>query len=159
MDELTLVFDMDTWLTEELEQYLLSLTGIIEAKVSDEEKIYIKYNSKIISIKILKLEILAFISKLKIPSLISFYKHPKDKTLNAYIIINDICCEYCYKAMIQELLLINGIESAHSEYTHEYNSHEPVKISITYNNKMITKEKIKEIEIKLNSFQTLMEED
>lgn len=85
------------------------------------------------------MEILLYLDIVKIPSIISFDKHSKSNIKKDIIVIKDLCCEYCLKGMIDDLLDINGIESAYSDfdYINKYN----VNIFITYNYKLLDKEK------------------
>ena len=75
------------------------------------------------------------------PSLLEFDKHQKEQTNNYEINIKELCCEYCLKNYIEELLLIDGIESAHSNFDNL--DKKDVKIKITYNKNFINEEKIK----------------
>lgn len=54
MDELTIV--IDHWSHKELEEYLMSLNGILDVKIKNDEKleIYLKYDSTLITSKIIK---------------------------------------------------------------------------------------------------------
>ena len=116
MKELTITFD-DIWINKELKEYLLSINGIHVVEIDDKcETINIKYNPQIITIKIIKLEILAFMDILKMPYIISFNKHSKNMLTKTSIIVKDLCCEYCLKGMIEELLLINGIEKIDTNF-------------------------------------------
>lgn len=149
MKELTITFD-NVWLDKELKEYLLSLNGINVVEIDDKcETINIKYNPEIITIKIIKLEILAFMDILKTPSIISFNKHSKNMLTKTTIIVKDLCCEYCLKGMIKELLLINGIEKVNTNF--DYSNKKDVVINIEYDNELITKEDIEMLETKFNS--------
>lgn len=149
MKELTITFD-NTWLDKELKEYLLSLNGIHVVEIDDKcETINIKYNPEIITIKIIKLEILAFMDILKMPSIISFNKYSKNMLTKTTIIVKDLCCEYCLKGMIEELLLINGIEKVNTNF--DYSNKKDVVINIEYDNQLITKEDIEMLETKFNS--------
>ncbi len=66
-----------------------------------------------------------------------------DKTYN-----KDICCEYCLKDMIKELLVVDGIESAYTDfdYVNKYN----VNIFITYDDTIINEEKLIDLKNKFN---------
>lgn len=76
MNELTLNFDNYDWFNKELETYVLSLKGVIDTKIHDNaEEIYIKYDSPLTSLKMLKLEVLAFVSSHQLPIIIAFDKH------------------------------------------------------------------------------------
>lgn len=139
MKELTITFDT-IWINNQLVEYLSSLKGVIETKINQsKEEIYIKYNPNLISIKILKLEILLFLDVQKIPSIIAFNKHSKNKTTKTIITIKDICCEYCFKSTIEELLMIDGIESAFSEFSNDYSKSKNVIINIEYDSTLINK--------------------
>lgn len=147
MKELTITFD-NVWLDKELKEYLLSLNGIHNVEL-ENETINIKYSPEVITIKIIKLEIVTFIDVLKTPSVISFDKHSNNTLIKTNIIIKDLCCEYCLKGMIEELFLINGIEKVDTDF--DYINKKDVLINIEYNNELITKEDIEMLETKFNS--------
>lgn len=70
------------------------------------DEIYVEYYSSVISLKLLKMEILLYLDIGKVPSIIAFDKHDVSN-LNKYtIVIKDLCCEYCLKGMIENLFLI-----------------------------------------------------
>ncbi len=62
----------------------------------------------------------------------------------------DLCCEYCLNGMVEELLEIDGIESAYTDF--DYNNKFNVNIFITYNDEIIGKEKINELKEQFNSY-------
>ena len=148
MNELTITFD-NVWVSEPIKEYLSSLKGVLQVDIkSDKEEIYIKYDLNLTSIKILKLEMLTFMN-IDIPSIIAFNKHSKTDTTKTTITIKDLCCEYCLKGMIEELLDMEGIKSTYSDFN--FNNKDNITINITYDNKLITKEQINNIETKFNS--------
>lgn len=148
MNELTITFD-NVWVSEPIKEYLSSLKGVLQVDIkSDKEEIYIKYDLNLTSIKILKLEMLTFMN-VDIPSIIAFNKHSKTDTTKTTITIKDLRCEYCLKGMIEELLDMDGIESTYSDFN--FNNKDNITINITYDNKLITKEQINNIETKFNS--------
>lgn len=65
------------------------------------------------------------------------------------IVIKDLCCEYCLKGMMEDLLEIEEIISAYTDfdYTNKYN----INIFITYDKILITNKKLEEIERKFNN--------
>lgn len=148
MKELTITFD-DLWLDKELKEYLSTLKGIHNVEIDLKyESITIRYNSELISIKIIKLEILTFMDVLKTPSVISFNKHSNKILTKTTIVIKDLCCEYCLKGMIEELLLINGIEKVDTNF--DYINKKDVPLHIEYDKELISKEDIKILEDKFN---------
>lgn len=143
MKELTL--KVDNVFLNEIDVYLLSLKGIEKVKVDyDNNEIYIKYDDKIITLNILKMEILSYLELLNIPSIISFNMHSKNKLVDYELIINDLCCEYCLKGIIEELLLITGIDFVGSNF--DYKNKKNVLIYIKYDSQLITLEQILELE-------------
>ena len=54
------MIEIDCWMYDGLEEYLLSLPGVLEVAISDSRNfiIDVKYNSNIMKMKVLKLEIL-----------------------------------------------------------------------------------------------------
>ena len=119
MSELTII--IDNWSNKELKEYLMSLNGILDVIIKNEEQleIHIKYNSNLITPKIIRLEILLFLDILKIPSILAFDKHSPIKISEYKIIRNDICCEYCFKGAIDDLFEIDGIEKVESNFNEE----------------------------------------
>lgn len=156
MAELTII--INHWGHKELKDYLMSLKGIKKIIIKNEEQleIYIKYDPNLISMKIIKIEILLFLNILKVPSILSFDKHSTGKSLNYEIIKKDICCEYCFMGAIEDLFEIDGVEKVESNfkegtyYQKDYDELVNVIISIKYNPNLISIEKMKQIESDLN---------
>ena len=155
MSELTIV--IDNWGHKELKEYLMSLKGVLDVEVKNDEQleIYLKYDSSLITPKIVKMEITLFLNIVKIPSILSFDKYPKFETCNYTIIRDDLCCEYCYKGAIEDLFEIEGIETVkgnfHEDYLFKkYEEREKIIINIKYDPNLINTEEIKQIELKLN---------
>lgn len=149
MNKLTLKIDDTNYLNKDLENYLSTIDGIVFSKVnSDNNEIYVEYDAVAISLKLLKMEILLYLDIMNTPSIVSFDKHTKNNKEDI-IIIKDLCCEYCLKGMIEELLEIDGIESAYSDF--DYTDKINVKIFITYDDKLVNKDIIKKLEKKFNS--------
>ena len=155
MSELTIVIDNGGH--NELKEYLVSLNGILSVEIRNNEQlnIYLKYNSSLITPKIIKMEILLFLDIVKIPSILSFNKYPKFKTLNYTIIRDDLCCEYCFEGAIDDLFEIEGIEKVESNFKKDYlfqncEEREKITIKIKYNPNLISSEKMRQIELKLN---------
>lgn len=155
MSELTIVFD--AWEHKELKEYLMSLKGIldVEIKNDDQLEVYLKYDSSLITPKIIKMEIKLFLNIIKIPSLLFFDKYPKFETCNYIITIDNLCCEYCYKESIEDLFEIEGIETVKSNFNEnylfqKYEEREKIIINIKYDPNLINIEEMKQTELKLN---------
>lgn len=150
MDKLTLKIDYSDFIDNDFINYLSLLNGIKLVKIDNKNnEIYIEYDSSVISLKILKKEILLYLNISKIPSIISFDKHYNDNLNKDIIVIKDLCCEYCLKSMIDELLEIEGINSAYSDFN--YINKKDVNIFITYNEKIVNKNMIIKLEQQFNN--------
>lgn len=148
MDKLTLKFDYCEYLNADFATYLSSLKGINLVNIDySNGNIYIEYNPLIISLKILKMEIMTYLNVVKIPSLLAFDKHVED-CKKYTIVVKDLCCEYCLKSNIEDLLEINGIVSASSDF--DYNNKHNVNIFITYDENIIFREEIDKINKQFN---------
>lgn len=152
MSELTII--IDHWGHKELKEYLMSLNGISDVIIKNGEQleICVKYNSNLITSKIIKLEILLFLNILKTPSILAFDKHSTMKMSEYKIIRHGICCEYCLKGAIEDLFEIDGIEKVESNFNKEkiYDERDNVIISIKYNSGLISMDDMRQIELKLN---------
>lgn len=151
MSELTII--VDDCGHKELKSYLMSLKGILNVNIENEDQliIYIKYNPDLITSEIIKMEILLFLDILNRPSILAFDKHPDIKTSVYKIIRDDICCDYCLKGAIEDLFGIEGIEKVESNFSEEnYIKYEPIVININYNSDLIIYDDMKQIELKLN---------
>ncbi len=138
-------------MNDDLAYYLKTLDGVKSVKINNEEnEIYVEYASNIISLKLLKMEILLYLDIVKIPSIVAFNKYSKNNIKEYRIVIKDLCCEYCLKGMIDDLLETDGIISAYSDfdYINKYN----LNIFITYDENIINKKKIVELEEQFNSY-------
>lgn len=150
MQKLTLKLDCSVLYDEDLNKYLTSLKGVNLVKIDKNNfDIYIEYNSNIISLKILKYEILYCLNLLRIPSIIGFDKHSTCMISKKKIVIKDLCCEYCLKGMMEDLLEIEGITSAYTDF--DYTNKKDVNIYITYDENLITNDSLEEIEKKFNN--------
>lgn len=156
MAELTIIIDY--WEHKELKEYLLSLKGILDVNIKNEEQleIYIKYNPDLITLQIIKFEILSFLNILKRPFILAFDKHSIINTAEYKISRADICCEYCFKGAIEDLFDIEGIQKVESNFNGEsyyqktYDERDNIIINIKYNSNLISVDDMKQIELKLN---------
>ena len=152
MEKIKIKFDYVSYYDFE-EEFLLYLSKsycIISADIDKKtNEIIVEYDSSKISLELLTKEILIYLGLDKIPSVIAFDKCVSNGHIRKNIIvIKDICCEYCLKDMIKELLVVDGIESAYTDfdYVNKYN----VNIFITYDDTIINEEKLIDLKNKFN---------
>lgn len=152
MKKITLKIEYSNFLNNDLINYLSTLDGVTFSKVDNENnEIYVEYDSSITSLKLLKMEILLYLDITKIPSIVSFDKHSNDNNIKEdKIIIKDLCCEYCLNGMIEDLLEINGIERAYTDF--DYMNKFNVNIFITYNIKLIEDDTLNELKERFNHY-------
>lgn len=144
MNKLTLKLDCEIY--NEIKSYLLDLNGVDEVLISKDE-ITVIYNDEGIDVYMLKSEIELFLEIDKTPSIIGFNKY--NITDNKYdIYINDLCCEYCLKGFIEELLMIDGIVEAYTDF--DYVNKKNVKIMIKYDSSIISMDEINNLEKEFN---------
>lgn len=151
MNKLTLKIEYSDFLDKELNEYLSSLNGVLFSKVDMEKnEIYVEYDSTIISIKVLKMEIILYLNLNNTPSIISFDKHYEKGIKEDVIIIEDLCCEYCLKGMIDDLLGYDAIKSAYTDF--DYIDKNNVNIYITYDDKALKSDELNKLKNKLNNY-------
>ena len=147
MDRLTL--KLESGLNNEIKDYLMQLDGINDVDVDlEKDIIHLLYDSFVISINVILKEIKLFLNIYNTSSVIEFDKH-YDNGVNEYVInINDLCCEYCLMGIIEELVMVNGIVSANSDYDNI--NKENVKVLLCYDKDIISKEELIRLENKIN---------
>ena len=144
MNKITI--ELDTILDKGLLEYLKTIEDIENCDIN-EGKLDIVYQGKLPLIIIIK-EACLYLDILKIPSILSFDKHLTNKLEEYQIVINDLCCEYCLKMDIGELLYVNGINSAYSDY--DFDDKDNVTIYITYDKNVISENELDNFNKKFN---------
>ena len=140
----TISLKLNTWVYDELIDYLKSINGIENVEISNDITIY--YDN--ISLKVIIKEIYLFLNILNIPSILSFDKHLNNNLKEYKIVIKNLCCEHCLMSDIEYLLYINGINSAYSNY--DFDDKDEVEIYITYDSSIISKDKLDDFNKKFN---------
>lgn len=112
-----------------IDEYLLTVKGISEVNVNDKE-IVVNYDSKLISLKVIKLEIYLFLG-IKNPGILMFDKNSSDRLEEDDYLIKDACCEMCLLYKIDELMEVPGIEKVETDYDMHY--YYDIKLKIRYN--------------------------
>jgi copper chaperone CopZ len=148
MKELTIVFDKLGH--KELEEYLLTVKGIKEVSINNDDKleINVKYDPKETNPIVIKTEIYIFLDIANTPNMYSFDKHEKNMK-KCEVSKKSVCCDYCYMGFIEDLFDMEGITKADSNFTDFFMSQkEEVTIKVEYNPELLTEEEVIE---KLNS--------
>lgn len=110
-------FDDLDYFSVDLEKYLTSLKGVRTAKFNDKkEELEVLYDSKIIFLKTLYYEIKEYLKSSDIPLLLGFSKNETTNIKETIIYIPDICCEYCLKDKLEELLFLDGVIKVSTNY-------------------------------------------
>ena len=145
MNRIEFIFQ-GTYLHNELEDYLLSLKGVEDVNIDNEEYLDIKitYNKNLISNNILYMELNLFLDY-KTPYLYSFdkFSNSKLKLFEYQFSKEDDLIEYEYFYIIDWLFNCKGVERVESDY--DFSSIPETKIKIYYNDSVISLNKIKEV--------------
>ena len=134
---------IDTY-KDKIDEFLLSLDGVKEVHIKEDKwktDINILYNDKNISIIDIKDKLIEYVDAVNVPSILSFNKF-EEKSINKEIFLGDGCCEYCMNGRIQELLEIDGINSASYEDGRDFFN---VTLKLSYNPDKINNEKLEQI--------------
>ena len=149
MERITFIFDF--WTHNELKDYIESLKGVKKASIDDDDAdsitVDITYDADLMSPKVLFFEVLAFMERTPL-SLLGFDKH-FNKPEEYNLVIKDLCCDYCFKGMIEDLFDMKGITKAITE-DNVFMNHENVVIKVGYDPKIMTLDEIKKIEENFN---------
>jgi len=135
----------------ELKEYLLSQNGIEDVKIVNKEfisEIDITTNDEITPIMILKY--IELYQNEQLPIMIGFNKTTNFRIKKIKYIVDDMCCEYCYKGFITELFKNENVKSVVSNFDY----HKPafnIEFLIEYNGNYQEKELINYIKEKINN--------
>lgn len=154
MSELTII--LSSFGHKDLKNYLLSLNGVSKVKIENEQylKIDVKYDSKKIQSKVIKMEITLFLNLIKTPSLLAFDKHSTEPTKNYQIIKKEAFCEICIASAMDRLFEMDGIEKVESNYNYiddATSTEQKLILNISYNPNALRIEDIKKIEETMKS--------
>lgn len=106
--------DIDTY---EFKKYLLNQEGIIDVEIDlkgyiSEVNIYL--DGKISPKKVVKY--IELFQNNQFPIILSFDKGPIYKFRKLKYLVDDMCCEYCYKSLIDKLFQNDQIKSVKSNF-------------------------------------------
>ena len=124
-----------------LEDYLKQLNGVCLVLVDiNKDSVYVEYDKNVISLDILKKEMFLVLNR---ATILSFDKHISSNVCKDTIVVESLCCEYCFFDMMEKLFVTNGIVSAYSDY--DFCNYRNVKIFITYDSSVMGKGEIEEL--------------
>jgi copper chaperone CopZ len=131
---------------DDVEEYLKTYEGI--TNISYEQSVLdIEYDDKQVDCFIIMKALELFDAGCE-NSLYYFDKHESNTKVYEFH-IKDICCDFCYYDMINELFYINGITKFDNDYLDITDPGLNVNMTCEYNPKIITPEELKQIEYKL----------
>ena len=141
---------LDGTINPELKDFLLNQEGIINVEINYDDyfiKLNIKFNEKTNPNIVMKY--IELFEKHKYSNLVEFNKEYDGKIKTLKYIIDDMCCEYCYMALVMDLFKNDKIKSVKSNF--DFNK--PVfniEFLIEYNENYSEQELIKYIKEKYN---------
>lgn len=141
---------LDGIVSPELKEFLLSQEGITDVEIDYDNyfvKLNIKLNEKTTPNIVMKY--IELFEKSKYSNLVEFNKDFNNKCKTLKYIINDMCCEFCYKDLIMELFKNDKIKSVKSNYDFNKSAYS-IEFIIEYDEDYNEKELIKYIKEKYN---------
>ena len=154
MQKVTYEIDDINWYTnDECYSYLKNINGIISVNIKKDfyPLFTITYNENVISHKIVFYEICTFLNIPYNHSVLSFNYYPKDA--KTYLLnLKGLCCDFCYRNLIEELFQTNGILAVNERYEkHFIGNNFKENLKIKYDDRIISELEIKELERKIRN--------
>lgn len=142
---------LDSNLGDELKCYLLEQLGITDVNFTMTNKSFItelniKFNNQTNPIIILKY--IELFQKYDYSKILEFDKETAGIYKEIKYMVEDMCCEYCYKSFVRELYENNNIKSVKSNFEFDKPAFD-IEFIIEYNEKGSEQEMIKYIKDKL----------
>lgn len=108
---------LDVFFTDELKEYLLSQDGIVEVDLVDLD-VFSQINincDKRIAPQII-INYINLFDNNEVPKIIEFDKKTESNFQVLKYTIKDMCCEYCYKSLVEKLFLNESVKSVKSNF-------------------------------------------
>ena len=108
---------LDGIVNPELKDFLLSQEGITNVEINYDDyfiKLNIKFNEKTNPYIVMKY--IELFEKCKYSNLVEFNKEYDGKIKTLKYIIDDMCCEYCYKGLVMDLFENDRVKSVKSNF-------------------------------------------
>jgi copper chaperone CopZ len=134
---------IDSTFDKGLDEYLLSQDGINEVEIKNIDfltELTIKIDNSINEDIVLKF--INLFDDNKIPSLVEFDKDVTYQIKELKYTIKDMCCEYCYKGLVEELYEQKYIKSVKSNFDFNVSAYD-IEFIIEYDSKYNEEEIIK----------------
>lgn len=108
---------LDDIYSEEFKDYLLGQEGIIDVEIKPKDfisEINVNFNEKLTPMMVMKY--IDFFQKDEYPKIIAFDKRATQESKKLNYLVDDMCCEYCYKSLVYELFKNEYIKSVRSNF-------------------------------------------
>ena len=141
---------LDDSISEELKEYLLTQEGIIDIKMTEKDyltKLDIKHDDKITPDIIMKH--IELFQKNKYSILLEFANGTKGNYKTLKYIIDDMCCDYCYRGLVMDLFENIRVKSVKSNFDHKKRAIN-IEFTIEYDEEYTEEELIDYIKEKYN---------
>ena len=141
---------LDDFISKELKEYLLMQYGIIDVEFNKKNSLTIldiKHNKKVTSNIIMKY--IELFHKNKYSILFEFDKGTLGNFKVLKYIIDDMCCDYCYRGLVMDLFENEKIKSVKSNFDYKMPAFN-IEFIIEYDEKYKEKELIEYIKEKYN---------
>lgn len=125
---------LDDGVRDEIQEYLLSQEGIIDVKIGEKNfftLLNIKYNEETTPNIIMKY--IELFQKNKYSILYEFDKGTTGNFKTLKYVVDDLCCEYCYRNFVMDLYNNKQIKSVKSNYDYHTMSAFNIEFMIEYN--------------------------
>ena len=140
----------DDFINKEIKEYLLTQEGIIDVELNENHNLTtldIKYNENITPNIILKY--IELFQNRQYSILFEFDKNTKGIFNVLEYVIDDMCCDYCYRRLVTDLFENEHIKSVKSNFNYQMPAYN-IKFIIEYDNDYTEEELIKYIKEKYN---------
>ena len=140
----------DDYINKEIKEYLLTQDGIIDVELNEDHNLTIldiKYNENINPNIILKY--IELFQNRQYSILFEFDKNTKGNFNVLEYVIDDMCCDYCYRRLVTDLFENEHIKSVKSNFNYQMPAYN-IKFIIEYDNDYTEEELIKYIKEKYN---------
>lgn len=112
-----MIIVLDDWIDKKLQDFLLTQEGITDIIINNDSpytELVIKYNNKINPKIIMKY--IELFQNYKYSTMVGFDKNYTGKFKTLKYVVEDICCDHCYKGLVMDLFDNELVKSVKSNY-------------------------------------------